>query len=71
MQISLTKIAPKDRPRMTPPKQPPMVLVQTWLELLKSSELAAQQHAQNMLMGAFGDMQTVLSFVIKHNIEVN
>lgn len=49
---------------------PPIVLVQTWLELLKSSDSTAQQHAQNMLSGAFGDMKAVLNFVKKHNIEV-
>jgi hypothetical protein len=51
-------------------QQPPIILVQTWFELLQSPELAAQQHAQKMLTGAFGDMQAALHFVKKHNVEV-
>jgi len=51
-------------------KQPPMILVQTWLELLTSSELSAQQHAQKMLTGAFGDMSAALDYIKKHEVEV-
>jgi len=55
---------------MNQPKHPPMILVQTWLELLTSSELSAQQHAQKMLTGAFGDMSAALDYIKKHEVEV-
>ncbi|MCW8833306.1 MAG: hypothetical protein OQK09_12160 [Colwellia sp.] len=50
---------------------PPVVLVKTWLELLRNSEeTMARDRANKMLLGAFGDdMAAVVKFMKKHNIK--
>lgn len=50
-------------------KQPPLVLVKTWYNLLVNQEnKAASAHAQNMLLGAFGNEQAVAEYLRKHKI---
>ncbi len=52
-------------------KEPPLVLVITWLEVLRNAEeKMARDRANKMLLGAFGDdMESVVKFMKKHNIK--
>jgi hypothetical protein len=52
-------------------KEPPLVLVITWLDLLKNAEeKSARDRANKMLLGAFGDdMTAIVKFMKKHNIK--
>ena len=50
-------------------KEPPVVLVRTWYQLLNQNEdKAAKSRAAQMLINAFGDMQTAAIFIKKHGI---
>ena len=50
-------------------KEPPLVLVKTWYNLLINQQnKVASEHAQNMLLGAFGSEQAVAEYLRKHNI---
>tara|TARA_R110000868_G_scaffold38777_2_gene135433 strand:- start:1198 stop:1362 length:165 start_codon:yes stop_codon:yes gene_type:complete len=50
-------------------KEPPLVLVKTWYELLLNAEdKESKRHAENMLMGAFGTQQAVADYLKKHKI---
>ncbi len=50
-------------------KQPPLVLVKTWYELLVSAEdNQSRAHAQRMLLGAFGTEQAVADYLRSHKI---
>jgi hypothetical protein len=47
-----------------PQSIPPIVLVQTWLQLLSlSSEKEAQTHAKRMLVKAFGSVDLALEYI--------
>jgi hypothetical protein len=47
-----------------PQSIPPIVLVQTWLQLLSlSSEKEAQTHAKRMLARAFGSVDLALEYI--------
>ena len=52
-------------------KEPPLVLVITWLDLLKNAEeKMARDRANKMLLGAFdNDMTAIVKFMKKHNIK--
>ena len=44
--------------------EPPLILVKTWFELLQhAEEKDARDHAQEMLIGAFGSQQAVLDYL--------
>ncbi|PKG96970.1 hypothetical protein [Paraglaciecola sp. MB-3u-78] len=50
-------------------EEPPLVLVQTWYELLLNGEdKQSRRHAEKMLMGAFGTQEAVANYLKKHNI---
>lgn len=50
-------------------KEPPLVLVKTWYELLlNADDKASKQHAEQMLIGAFGTPEAVAAYLKKHNI---
>jgi hypothetical protein len=50
-------------------KEPPVVLVKTWYELLiQQEDKASSVHAENMLMGAFGSQQAIADYLKKHKI---
>lgn len=52
-------------------KQPPKVLVETWVHLLKQNEEPElKKHAQKMLLGAFGDMQKVADYMKMNHIQL-
>lgn len=52
--------------------QPPVILVRTWISLIKSKESqAVRDHATKMLLNAFGDYQSVISFCTLHEIPIN
>jgi len=52
-------------------KEPPLVLVRTWLDLLKDAEeKMVRDRANEMLLGAFdNDMTAIVKFMKKHNIK--
>ena len=52
-------------------KEPPLVLVRTWLDLLRNAEeKKVRDRANEMLLGAFGDdMEAIVKFMKKHNIK--
>lgn len=52
-------------------KEPPLVLVITWLEVLRNAEeKMARDRANKMLLGAFDDdMTAVVKFMKKHNLK--
>ena len=50
---------------------PPEVLIKTWVHnLMQSKDREVKNHAKNMLIGAFGDMQAVAVHIKKNNIKV-
>ncbi|MBT0587960.1 hypothetical protein [Alteromonas oceanisediminis] len=50
-------------------KEPPLVLVKTWYELLLNAEDDdSRGHAQKMLLGAFGSEQAVAEYLKLHKI---
>jgi hypothetical protein len=51
--------------------EPPKVLVETWLQLLKQDDdKELKEHGKNMLLGTFGNMQCVANYVKKHRIKI-
>jgi hypothetical protein len=52
-------------------KEPPLILVITWLDLLRNAEeKMARDRANKMLLGAFDDdMTAVVKFMKKHNLK--
>lgn len=56
---------------MTEYKEPPAVLVRTWINLLMSSEdKEVKDRAAKMLINAFGDMKSAAAFAEKHQIRM-
>jgi hypothetical protein len=52
-------------------QEPPKVLVETWLHLLtQNDDKELKVHGENMLFGAFGNMQNVAIYVKKHHIKI-
>lgn len=50
-------------------KYPPVVLVKTWLELLSSSECGeVKRRASDMLVNAFGDIQSAYVFAVENGL---
>ncbi len=50
-------------------KEPPVILVKTWYSLLiQKDDLSAKERGKEMLLGAFGDMQSVAVYLKKHKI---
>lgn len=56
--------------QLNPPVNPPVMLVQTWCLLCRDQDEEVSQRAMKMLLETFGDMQTVVGFVKKHDIRV-
>jgi hypothetical protein len=51
--------------------EPPKVLVETWLQLLKQDDdKELKEHGKNMLLGTFRNMQCVANYVKKHHINI-
>lgn len=52
-------------------KEPPVVLVKTWIGLMMSSEdKEVKDRASGMLMKAFEDMKAVAEYAEKHQIKL-
>lgn len=50
-------------------KEPPLVLVRTWYELLSNAENEiSKKHAEKMLLGAFGTPEAIQTYLKKYNI---
>tara|TARA_B110000211_G_C13818386_1_gene438081 strand:+ start:34 stop:195 length:162 start_codon:yes stop_codon:yes gene_type:complete len=50
-------------------KEPPLVLVRTWYELLSNADdETSKQHAEKMLLGAFETPQAIATYLKKYNI---
>ncbi|MBO9488957.1 hypothetical protein J7384_01150 [Endozoicomonas sp. G2_1] len=48
---------------------PPKVLVETWVNIIRSSEnQSARERAKDMLLGAFGDMQSVATYMRENGL---
>lgn len=48
---------------------PPKILVQTWVALCKNSECQeARDRAMEMLIGAFGDMRSVMEYMENNHL---
>jgi hypothetical protein len=48
---------------------PPLILVKTWLDLIKSNEQKeVKEHATRMLLGAFGSLENVASYCKEHGL---
>jgi hypothetical protein len=51
-------------------KEPPAILVKTWVELLRTSpDEDVRQMVAQRLVEAFGDMKLAAEFCKKHNIK--
>ncbi len=51
-------------------REPPVVLVRTWVELLRTSDVPeVKARASEMLLNAFGDMASAAEFMKKNNIQ--
>jgi len=51
-------------------KEPPVVLVKTWINLLKQKEdIAAQRRSEQMLMSAFENTEALARYLKKHGIK--
>ncbi len=54
----------KERVNVSKAVNPPTALVQTWLDLIRSSESSeVRETAKEKLLGAFGNMKEVVEFV--------
>lgn len=52
-------------------KEPPVVLVKTWISLLRSNEdKLVKDRAKEMLLDAFGDMANVAEYCVRHDIKI-
>jgi hypothetical protein len=52
-------------------REPPKVLVETWLHLLTQNEdTKLKEHGKNMLLSAFEDMQAVANYIKKNHIKI-
>lgn len=50
-------------------KNPPLILVKTWCELLRKNEdPSVREHARKMLLGAFGTEQAIAEFLKANRI---
>lgn len=49
---------------------PPIILVKTWCQLLRCDDPEPAEHAKEMLLNNFGNMQGAVEFVKKHKIKV-
>lgn len=48
---------------------PPKILVETWVNIIRSSESqSARERAKDMLLGAFGDMQSVATYMKENGL---
>ncbi|MER2492527.1 hypothetical protein [Catenovulum sediminis] len=55
---------------MNAKKEPPVPLVKTWYQLLmQQDDPELKEHGKNMLISAFGDIQTAAQFIKKHGID--
>ena len=51
-------------------KEPPVVLVKTWINLLKQKDdIAAQRRSEQMLMSAFENTEALAKYLKKHGIK--
>lgn len=51
---------------------PPLILVKTWLDLLKSKEQTeVKEHAARMLLAAFGSLGNVASYCKEHGLSMS
>lgn len=56
---------------MHPTAEPPVVLVKTWVSLVRSSEdEEVKSRACQMLIDAFGDMKAAADYCVKNNIKI-
>lgn len=54
---------------MSSNREPPVILVKTWISLLNSSESTeVKNRAQKMIFGAFQDAESLAIFCKKHEI---
>lgn len=52
--------------------EPPFVLVQTWVSLIRSRESEeVKQHAVNRLIAAFGGMKEAAEYCARKGIKIN
>tara|TARA_R110001592_G_C13182613_1_gene751112 strand:- start:5776 stop:5946 length:171 start_codon:yes stop_codon:yes gene_type:complete len=52
--------------------EPPLVLVKTWLDLIKSNEQKEiKEHATKMLISSFGSLENVVNYCNKHGLKLN
>lgn len=52
-------------------REPPAILVKTWVNLLLSSEnKEVKDRAKSMLISSFGDMKAVTEFVERNQIQI-
>lgn len=50
-------------------KEPPLILVRTWYELLSNPDNeVSKRHAEKMLIGTFGTPQAIAAYLKKHKI---
>ncbi|MBU2983896.1 hypothetical protein [Saccharophagus degradans] len=53
-------------------KEPPLVLVKTWVSLVRSAEdEEVKSRACQMLIDAFGDMKAAADYCVRHNIQIS
>ena len=50
------------------PKEPPIVLVKTWLMLLRSDSEEVRSRASEMLINAFGNMKNAQKFCEENHL---
>lgn len=52
--------------------EPPLALVRTWLDLIKSAEQKeVKDHAVKMLLSAFGNLENAAIYCKKHGLKIN
>lgn len=61
----------EDAPVEEVAKEPPRVLVSTWVELLKSNrDTEAKKRAQEMISHYFSDLESFMAYCKTHQIKV-
>ena len=49
---------------------PPNVLIKTWCTLARDKNKQVSMHAMKMLLGTFGDLESIVEFIKNNNIKV-
>ena len=68
--VSINGIIMTNHTKVKKQQLPPSVLIKTWCTLARDEDEQVRTHAMKMLLGTFGDLESVIEFVKSNNIKV-